>query len=87
MLKPLFTLGSILFLIILTYAYQMRQRKFKKYPTACDVLYYPEQEKKNIIDREWYKKSSPYKIDNSKIFSPMSEYPNETILDQIKNIQ
>jgi len=28
----------------------MRQRKYKKYATSCDVLYYPEKEKMNIID-------------------------------------
>jgi len=78
MLEPLLTLGSIVFILLLIYAYQMRQRKYKKYPTACDVLYYPEQEKVNMVDPKLYK-SSPYKLDGNP-FSLMSEYPNETIL-------
>ena len=44
MLEPIFNLGCILFFIVLTYSYQMRQRKYKNYPTSCDVLYYPEKE-------------------------------------------
>ena len=79
MLDSLLTLGSILFFILLTYAYQMRHRKSKKYATSCDVLYYPEQDKTNIIDPKLYK-SSPYKLEGNP-FSLMSEYPNETILD------
>ena len=45
MFQTFATLGSILFFIVLTYAFQMRQRKYKKYATSCDVLYYPEKEK------------------------------------------
>ena len=49
MLDPIFNLGCILFFIVLTYSYQMRQRKYKNYPTSCDVLYYPEK-RRNIND-------------------------------------
>ena len=45
MLETLLNLGCIIFFIILTYSYQMRQRKYKDYPASCDVLYYPEKEK------------------------------------------
>ena len=80
MLDSLLIMGSILFFIVLTYAYKMIQRKYNNYPTACNVLYIPKKEKMNIIDPKMYQ-SSPlsFKIDPFKI----SDYPNETILDKI----
>ena len=57
MLEPLLTLGSIVFFILLIYAYQMRKRKYKKYATSCDVLYYPENNKIKMIDPKLYKSS------------------------------
>jgi len=53
MFESLGILGSILLFAVLTYAFQMRQRKYKKYATSCDVLYYPEKEKMNIIDPKY----------------------------------
>ena len=80
MLDSLLIIGSILFFVVLTYAYKMRQRKYNKYPTACNVLYIPKKEKSNLIDPQSYQ-SSPlsFKIDPFKI----SNYPEETILDKI----
>ena len=63
-------LTCILFFIILTYAYQMRQRKYNKYPTSCDVLYYPKNEKIKIIDPKSYKNADKMK------YSKKSEYPD-----------
>lgn len=80
MLDSLLIIGSILFFVVLTYAYKMRQRKYNKYPTACNVLYIPKKEKSILIDPQSYQ-SSPlsFKIDPFKI----SNYPEETILDKI----
>ena len=64
MLEPILNLGCILFFIVLTYSFQMRQRKYKTYPTSCDVLYYPEKEKILMIDDLY--ESSP--IPAGKIF-------------------
>ena len=64
MIDSFLTIGSILFFILLTYAYQMRQRKYKKYATSCDVLYYPGKDKINMIDPKLYK-SSPYKFNTT----------------------
>ena len=50
MLEPVLTLGCILFFIVLTYSFQMRQRKYKNYPTSCDVLYYPEKEEILMVE-------------------------------------
>ena len=58
MLDPIFNLGCILFFIVLTYSYQMRQRKYKNYPTSCDVLYYPEKEEILMIDEDLYESST-----------------------------
>jgi hypothetical protein len=80
MFESLATLGSILLLAVLTYAFQMRQRKYKKYATSCDVLYYPEKEKLNIIDSKYYR-SSPYKLGSPGPFSLLFDYSNETILN------
>lgn len=56
MLEPILTLGCILFFIVLTYSFQLRQRKYKDYPASCDVLYYPEKEKILMI-KDLYKSS------------------------------
>ena len=76
MFQPLATIGSILFFIVLTYAFQMRQRKYKKYATSCDVLYYPEKEKMNIIDPT---DKRVLNLGSEELFN----YPEETILDRI----
>ena len=55
MLKTLCLLGSIVFLVFLTIAFQERNMMYKKYPTSCFVTYIPEKEKINII-------SSPYEF-------------------------
>jgi len=55
----------------------MRQRKYNKYPTSCDVLYYPKNEKIKIIDPKSYKNTDKMK------YSKISEYPDETFLDKI----
>ena len=64
MFETLGILGSILLFAVLTYAFKMRQRKYKKYATSCDVLYYPEKEKMNMIDPKHYR-SSPYNLESS----------------------
>ena len=82
MFQTFATLGSILLFVVLTYAFQMRQRKYKKYATSCDVLYYPEKEKMNIIDPKHYRRS-PYQFGSPSPFSLRFNYPEETILDRI----
>ena len=72
MLESIFNLGCILFFILLTYSFQMRQRKYKKYPTSCDVLYYPEKEKILMIDDLY--ESSPI---------PASPYFKDTVKPEI----
>jgi len=79
MFESLSIFGSIILFAVLTYAFQMRQRKYKKYATSCNVLYYPEKEKMNIIDPKYYQ-SSPYKLGSPGPFSLLYD-SNENILD------
>jgi len=53
--------GCIVFIILLVYAFQMRNRLYKDYPTSCDVIYIPKKEKE-IIDT---KKQFKFKPDSS----------------------
>ena len=80
MLESLAILGSIIFFGVLTYAFQMRRRKYKKYSNSCDVLYYPEKDKMNIIDPKNYK-SSPYKLTSPGPYSLLFERSEESIFD------
>ena len=43
------TFASIVFFGLLTYAFQLRKRKYIKYPISCDVTYFASNEK-NILD-------------------------------------
>jgi hypothetical protein len=54
-------LGCMVFIILLVYAFQMRNRLNKNYPTSCDVVYIPKKEKE-IIDT---KKPFKFKPDSS----------------------
>ena len=45
-------LGCIIFIIGLVYAFQMRNRLYKDYPTSCDVIYIPKKEKDIIPKTE-----------------------------------
>ena len=54
MLDSILIVGSLLFFCLLMYAFQLRQRKYKKYPTYCDVLYYPKKEEIRMIDPSEY---------------------------------
>ncbi len=45
MIDSLLIFGCILFFIIIVYSFQMRNRMYNKYPTSCDVLYFPKKEK------------------------------------------
>jgi len=58
MLDTILVIGSIIFIGVLTYAFQLRNRKYKNYPTHCDVLYYSKKEKIKMIDPNEYKSSS-----------------------------
>lgn len=44
MFESFLLFGCILFLIVLVYSFQMRQRLHTKYATSCDVTYYPKKE-------------------------------------------
>jgi len=82
MFESLSILGSIILFSVLTYAFQMRKRKYKKYATSCNVLYYPKKEEMNIIEPKDYK-SSPPKLGNTGSFGLLYDYNenNDNILD------
>jgi 2,3-bisphosphoglycerate-independent phosphoglycerate mutase len=62
MFDTVLVLGAIIFFGLLTYALQVRNRKYKNYPTHCDVLYYPKIEKIKMIDPKKYR-DKPYKFE------------------------
>ena len=58
MFDTILVLGTIIFFGLLTFAFQMRNRKYKNYPTHCDVLYYPKIEKIKMLDPKKYREKS-----------------------------
>lgn len=50
MIDSILIIGCILFFILLTYSFQMRNRLYKNYPTSCHVTYIPEKDKIPLVD-------------------------------------
>jgi len=74
MFESFLLIGCIVFFIILVYAFQMRQRMYNSYPTACKVTYYPKKEEILMMPEQSSPSSSP-----SSPPSPSSPFiPDET---------